>query len=145
MSEPADKPTDATPAKSSTLDDLQARAELAAAEVAVRAAASAALEGAERAGTGLLDALEQAIFGRVGGAEATLQVEKIADPLDRLRAKYGDVKAPTPPPAREDPVAKARAELERLKAAAGAKGQASADAAPAGSGPSADEPVKRTL
>ncbi len=129
MSDPADR--------KSPLDDLEARAQAAAAEAAVKAAASAAIEGAERAGNGLLDALEEAIFGRVGGAEATVQAEKIVDPLDRLRAKYGSMETPKPveAPKREDPVAKARAELERLKAEAAAKRGGSPEEAP----------VKKTL
>ncbi len=124
--------------KKSTLDDLEARAQRAAAEAAVSAAAAAAREGVERAGTGLLDALEVAIFGRVGGAEARLETEKIPDPLDRLRAKYGSVEVPKAPdaPVREDPVAKARAELERLKAEAAAK---------KAGGAVEPEPVKKTL
>jgi hypothetical protein len=127
--------------KPSPLDDLQARAELAAAEAALESAAKAAVEGASKAGNGLLDALEVAIFGRVGGAEATLAAEKIADPLERLRAKYGDVEVPRPAeaaPRKEDPVARAKAELERLKAAQAETRAASGD-------PGDEAPVKKTL
>lgn len=125
MSDPKDK-TD-------TLDDLKARAELAAAEAAARSAANAAVEGLSRAGHGLLDALEVAVFGRVGGAEAQVAAEQQVDPLDRLRAKYEKVEAPKPAPRAEDPVAKAKTELERLKAEAAAR--------KAGE----QEPVKKTL
>ena len=113
MSDTDDKP--------GTLDDLKARAELAAAEAAARSAANAAVEGLSRAGHGLLDSLEVAIFGRVGGAEATVAAEQIADPLERLRAKYEQVETPKPASPAEDPVAKAKAELERLKAEAAAR------------------------
>lgn len=112
------------PTEKKTLgEDLEARAQAAAADAAVKVAAEAARETVERAGSGLLDALEVALFGRVGGADATLAAEKIADPLDRLRAKYEDIPLPKPAEAapKEDPVAKARAELERLKAEAAAK------------------------
>lgn len=118
-----------------TIDTLKAEAEKLAAEAAVKAAAESAIEGVSRVGHGLLDALEVALLGRVGAAEAALKAEQIHDPLERLRAKYEDVELPKPAatPPREDPVAKARAELDRLKAEA-AQARAEADA-----------PVKKTL
>lgn len=120
-----------------TIDTLRAEAEKLAAEAAVKAAAESAIEGVSRAGHGLLDVIEVALLGRVGAAEDALKAEQIRDPLDRLRAKYEDVELPKPASAspREDPVAKARAELERLKA----------EAAQARAAEGTDAPVKKTL
>ena len=120
---------DKTPAAApSALDKLKAEAEARAAEAAVKAAAEQAGEAVSRAGHGLLDALETALFGRVGGAESELRKESARSPIDRLRAQYGasgdEVEQATrpaePPVVKADPVAKAKAELERLKAAAAA-------------------------
>lgn len=111
------------------LKKLKSEAELRAAEAAVQAAVSQAGAAASRAGEGLLDALEAAIFGKVGGADQVLRKDRASSALDRLRAQYGASgdeveaaeKAAAPPPVvKPDPVAKARAELERLKAEAAA-------------------------
>lgn len=98
----------------SLTETLQAEAEKRAVEAAIQAAA----ERAAQVGDDLLDGLERALFDRVGGAEAVLQREEHADPLERLRAQYAaPVAAPPARPSRAEAEAKARAELERLKAA----------------------------
>lgn len=121
---------DKTPAEPGALDKLRSEAEARAAEAAVKAAAAQASEAVSRAGTGLLDALETALFGKVGGADAALRKDSATSTLDRLRAQYGTagdeveeaVQKPAPKVIKEDPVAKAKAELERLKAEAAAPG-----------------------
>lgn len=106
---PADKP--------SALDSLQAEAQKLAAEAAVRSAAERAAE----AGNALLDDIERTLFDHVGGAAEAVQREESADPLERARARYAVPEASSAPaPARPSRAAaeqKARAELERLKAA----------------------------
>ena len=105
------------------MSDVQRRIEAAAAEAAARAALAEVADGARSLGHGLLDALEGAVFGEKGGAEAAIaRFEGSAPPL---------VAAPP----RESAAAKSariQAKLAALKAAA---------AAPAGESP----PVKKTL
>ena len=116
------------PSEPSVVEKLKSEAELRAAEAAVKAAASSASAAASRAGAGLLDALETALFGKVGGADQVLRKDSATGTLDRLRAQYGAsgdevedaMKPAAPKVVKADPVAKARAELERLKAEAAA-------------------------
>ncbi len=147
-----------TPGEPSALDALAEEARLRAARAAGEAAVTAAVTAAGKMATGVLDGIETLLFGRVGAAEEAAKAED-GDPLARLRARYdADVAAvkragggapaadagtedpmtPAQPvatarPPREDPVARARAELEALKAARGK------------SAPSPDEPRKKTL
>lgn len=94
----------------------------------LEATADAAVATAGKVATGVLDTLEALLFGRVGGAEDAAKADE-GDPITRMRTRYNadvaTVKAETPPGAaptgsplpRPDPVARARAELEALKAA----------------------------
>lgn len=96
----------------SIVDTARARATRATADAALDAAGSAASKVAHS----MLDGLETLLFGRVGGAEEAA-TEKESDPLARMRQLYTAPPAPAPAPAREDPVARARADLDALKAA----------------------------
>lgn len=130
---------DAAARLAATRERIEAEARAASTRAAVGAATSAAASAASRAGEGLLDALETALFGKVGEADKVLRREATADPLERLRAQYGrsgdEVEQATAPPAPvkattptvEDRLAKAKIELERLKAA---KAAAPEDAPP---------------
>lgn len=96
--------------------------------IAVEAATAAVSSAASRAGDGFLDALESVLFGKVGEADKVVAREEHADPLERLRAQYGQsgdevehavAPAPVKPvaPTAADRLAKAQVELDRLKAA----------------------------
>lgn len=113
-------------------EEARMRAAAAAAEAAVAGAAKAVAKAAD----GVLDGLESMLFGKVGGAKEHLDREN-ADPLDRLRAQYAKPEPKEAPKAapKVDPVAKARAELEALKAARGAKAEP----------PRTDGGIKKTL
>lgn len=82
---------------------------------AARLELKAASEQLSRFADGALDAVEKALFGKVGGADEAIQRDQ--DPRKALRARYGlnPDAAPPPPPAEEDPLAVARAQLEALK------------------------------
>lgn len=82
------------------------------------AALRTAVNAASRLGHAALDAVERALFGEVGGAAKAVEREAGRDGLDVVRERWGKPEGPAeaPPPA-EDPVERARAELERLKAA----------------------------
>jgi hypothetical protein len=97
------------------LDEVEQAARAQAAEKAAELAARAALASVERAASSLLDGLESAIFGKVGGAAAAVAAEEEADPLERLRKRYGAAEAPKPPV--DDPVARAKRTLEEMKRA----------------------------
>jgi len=120
-------------------DEARKRAARATVEATVEAAAEAAVATAGRVATGVLDGLETLLFGRVGAAEEAAKADD-GDPLARVRNRYnadvaavkratGDTApaeeatqkpsgpAPAARPAKPDPVARARAELEALKAA----------------------------
>jgi hypothetical protein len=110
-----------------TADAAAQKAATAAAEAAARQAAASAIAGISRAADSALDALEKALFGKVGGAEEAIQADS-GKPLEVLRAKYGigeagkegpeaTEKAEAVKAAEEDPVARARAQLEALKKA----------------------------
>mgnify|MGYP003335114314 CR=1 FL=1 len=119
-------------------EEAKVRAATAAAEAAVAGAARAVAKAAD----GVLDGIEGMLFGKVGGAKEHLQQQE-ADPLTRLRSQYTKEKdAPKAAPPKEDPVAKARAELEALKAARGTR----SEGAPKADGtPGTDRVVKKTL
>ena len=101
-----------------------------------------------------LDAVERALFGKVGGAELALQKERAVPTLERLRAEGG-----LPPrPAVEDAEALAREQLAEIRArraaaAGGATPAAESAAAESAAGVEGDdsptpppEPeLKRTL
>jgi hypothetical protein len=109
----------------------------AAARAAVQAALKATANGVVDAAHSALDAVERAVFGRVGGAEEQVRADAAADPLARLRQQYGvGETAPAAPPT-EGPVesaeARARRQLAALKEAAAARNEATPapdDAAP---------------
>ena len=108
------------------MSDVQRRIE-AAAEAAARAALAEVADGARSLGHGLLDALEGAVFGEKGGAEAAIARFEGSDP------RPAPVSSEASP--RESAAAKAariQAKLAALKAAA---------AAPPGESP----PGKKTL
>jgi hypothetical protein len=106
--------------RSGPLSELQAEVQRRAVEMAAKQAAGAALEGASRAGHGLLDAVESLLFGEKGGAQKLLEREESADPLARIRSRHqlGEDSRPAAAtaPAAPDPVAEARARLEKMKA-----------------------------
>lgn len=150
---PADAPAKATPGP---LESLADEARKRAARATVEAAAEAAVATAGKVATGVLDGLETFLFGRVGAAEEAAKADD-GDPLARVRNRYNadvaavkraageeppgtpehsapEAKAEAPArPAKPDPVARARAELEALKAARDKRGTAP------------DAPVKKTL
>lgn len=145
------------------LDTLADEARSRAARAAVEAAAEAAVATAGRVANGVLDGLESLLFGRVGAAEEAAKADD-PDPLARIRAKYdadvaavhradgadgatkreaapaAPVQAAPPRPAKEDPVVRARAELEALKAARDARNARDVKETGAHA-----EPVKKTL
>ncbi len=158
----ADEPADDTPGPldraAQAAEELAAEARVRAARAAAEATVEAAAAAASKVAHGVLDGLETLLFGKVGAAEEAARAE-VGDPLDRLRAKYADKPAGTPDatpsgtptdapdapeaakpapeparPPREDPVARARAELDALKAARDRR--ASGDEGP---------PIKKTL
>lgn len=94
------------------------------------------LEELSRAGHSVLDAVEEAVFGRVGGADAAV-AGLDADPLERLRAEaalHSEPSAARRDALREERAARelrAQQELEALKAQRG--------------GAPGAEPKKRTL
>ncbi|MFZ5477416.1 MAG: hypothetical protein ACOZNI_11640 [Myxococcota bacterium] len=83
--------------------------------LAARIRAEAVRRGLANAADGALDALEEILFGKVGGAAEVLAREEAADPLDRLRAQYAKGAPPSPAPPKADPEAEARKQLEELK------------------------------
>lgn len=85
------------------------------AELERRLAAAAAVAG--RVGHAVLDAVEAALFGRVGGADEAVRKEEGRGGLDAVRGAWGQEPGPLPAPS-PDPEARARVELERLKAEA---------------------------
>ncbi len=108
---------------------LAQEARARAARATVEAAADVATEAAAKVAHGVLDGLEALVFGKVGAAEQAAKADD-GDPLARLRARYAAddapkaaapaPRAPTAAPlasAKVDPVARARAELDALKAA----------------------------
>lgn len=83
--------------------------------VRVKVATEAGRRVVERTADEALDDLEKALLGKVGAADE-LANKPEADPLDAVRQRYGIGAASSEPaPAPEDPVAKARAELDELK------------------------------
>ena len=88
----------------------------AAAEAAARQALAQAGEAVARAADGFADALEVALLGKKGAADA-LRAQPEVDALDRLRAATADPTPKAAPPPQEDKLAKARAELEAMKKA----------------------------
>lgn len=90
-------------------DRLVEEATRKAAEQAAKDAAAAVGKAADSA----LDAVETWLFGKVGGAEEAVKKDAMLDPLERLRAQYGEARPPEPP--KVDPVEEARKQLEELK------------------------------
>jgi len=133
MADPkAEKPPTPEPSAAEKLGD---EAAARAAELAARGA----LRAAEKAANAALDSVERLLFGKVGGAAEAVADLEAESALDRARRHYGvgpDAAAATPPaPAREDPVAAARRQLEELKRARGAR------PAPAGEPPAGEPPA----
>lgn len=91
-------------------DRLVEEATRKAAEQAAKDAAAAVGKAADSA----LDAVETWLFGKVGGAEEAVKKDAMLDPLERLRAQYGEAPPPAAPP-KLDPVEEARKQLEELK------------------------------
>jgi hypothetical protein len=135
MASTPDDPTDEKDAAPvGAIEALTDEARRRAARATVEAAAEAAVATAGRVATGVLDGLETLLFGRVGAAEEAAKADE-GDPLARVRNRYnadvaavkraaGDTApaeeiapAPVARPAKPDPVARARAELDALKAA----------------------------
>lgn len=131
------------PARKSIAERLAAEAAATAARKGVEEAAAGARKGVEKAAEGALDAMERMLFGKVGGADEVLRREATADPLERLRLQYGEAPAAdpqAPPPAKEDPMAVARRQLEEIKRQRAARAEAGGDAEEP-----AEKPIKRTL
>lgn len=118
----------------SLTDQVQKKAARAAVNATLEATADAAVATAGKVATGVLDTIEALLFGRVGGAEEAAKADE-GDPITRMRTRYNadvaavkDVVAAT-----DDPVARAHAELEALKAARDKRV------------PAPDAPAKKTL
>ncbi|MDP2305260.1 MAG: hypothetical protein Q8P18_04455 [Pseudomonadota bacterium] len=138
-------------------EEARGRAAHAALKATAEAAADAAIATAGKVASGVLDGLETLLFGRLGAAEEAAKADE-GDPLARMRSRYnadvaavkraagdeapeeGGAPAAAPPqeaaparPVKPDPVARARLELEALKAARDKRAA------------SPDAPIKKTL
>lgn len=93
---------------------LREKAAAEAARVGAEAAVQAAVGAVGKAAHGALDAIENLLFGKVGGAEEQLRKDAGKTPLERLRGELGEPEKQATQP-KPDPLEEAKRQLAELK------------------------------